>query len=100
MQILVRDIPPDEYNPLTTEQTIEILRVVYADEDVVVWPIANVSSLDYGRGVGYDVIEHTPPAEIGGISATATRDKIQAGDPSWKQSVMPGAWDLVERYLG
>ena len=30
--------------------------------------IPDIESVNYGRGVGYDVIEHKPPKEIGEIS--------------------------------
>ena len=63
--IAVRDIPPDEKNPFTTEQTIEMVEKVYADHDVVVVPIPDISSVNYGRGVGYGIIEHVPPADVG-----------------------------------
>ena len=36
--------------------------------------IPNIESINFGRGVGYDVIEHIPPAEIGEISATKIRE--------------------------
>jgi adenylylsulfate kinase len=40
--IAVRDIPPDEKNPFTTEQTIEMLIAVYEDEDVIVISIPDI----------------------------------------------------------
>ena len=51
--IAVRDIPPDEKNPFTTSQTIEMLQKTYEDHDVVVIPIPDIESVNYGRGVGY-----------------------------------------------
>ena len=36
--------------------------------------IPDIESINFGRGVGYDVIEHIPPAEIGEISATKIRE--------------------------
>ena len=35
--------------------------------------IPDIESVNYGRGVGYDIIEHVPPSEIGKISATKIR---------------------------
>ena len=32
--------------------------------------IPDIESINYGRGVGYDIIEHVPPKNIGEISAT------------------------------
>jgi hypothetical protein len=37
--------------------------------------IPDIESLNYGRGVGYDVIYHEPPKEIEQISGTAIRKK-------------------------
>ena len=93
--IAVRDIPPDEKNPFTTEQTIEMVEKVYADQDVVVLPIPDISSVNYGRGVGYGIIEHVPPADVGFISATAIRQKIEDQDSSWKENVDSSIHDLV-----
>ena len=43
--------------------------------------IPDIESINYGRGVGYDVIEHSPPPKIGRISATKIREKIfEKGD--------------------
>ena len=33
-------------------------------------------SVNYGRGVGYDIIEHAPPSDISEISATKIREKL------------------------
>ena len=39
--------------------------------------VPDIESVNYGRGVGYDIIEHTPPTEIGEISATKIREKYK-----------------------
>jgi len=98
--IAVRDIPPDEKNPFTTQQTIEMVSKVYENEDVVVLPIPDISSVNYGRGVGYGIIEHVPPADVGFVSATSIRDRIAQGDESWKENVDSSIHDLVVKYLG
>ena len=97
--IAVRDIPPDEKNPFTTEQTVEMLIKAYEEHDVVVVPIPDIESVNYGRGVGYDITEHVPPADVGFISATSIREKIKNNDDSWKESVDEKIWDLVREYL-
>ena len=38
--------------------------------------IPDIESVNYGRGVGYDIIEHVPPQEVGEISATEIRKKL------------------------
>tara|TARA_R110002020_G_C16255781_1_gene770126 strand:+ start:536 stop:934 length:399 start_codon:yes stop_codon:yes gene_type:complete len=98
--IAVRDIPPDEKNPFTTEQTVEMLNKVYEEEDVKVAIIPDIESVNYGRGVGYEVNEHVPPQNISRISATSIREKINKGNDDWKEIVDPKIHDLVIKYLG
>lgn len=97
--VAVRDIPPDEKNPFTTEQTIEMIEQVYRDQDVVVMAIPDISSVNYGRGVGYAINEHVPPKDIGFISATSIREKIINEDDSWKNIVDGSIHTLVQKYL-
>ena len=33
--------------------------------------------INYGRGVGYEIIEHVPPQEVKEISATKIRAKMR-----------------------
>ena len=97
--ICVRDIPPDDKNPFTTEQTVQMLEAAYSDKDVVVMVIPDIESVNYGRGVGYGIIEHTPPKDIGFISATDIRSRIANNDNSWKKNVDEKIHHLVEDYL-
>ena len=39
--------------------------------------IPDIESVNYGRGVGYNVIEHCPPEDINEISATSIRAKMK-----------------------
>ena len=39
--------------------------------------VPNIVNITYGRGVGYDIIEHIPPTEIGEISATKIREQMK-----------------------
>ena len=98
--IAVRDIPPDEKNPFTTEQTIEMVKKVYSEHDVEVVSIPDIESVNYGRGVGYEINEHVPPQNIGFISATGIRKNINEGDNSWRENVDSSIHNLVEKYLG
>ena len=43
---------------------------------IAVTIIPDICSIEFGRGVGYDIIEHTPPSEIGDISATKIRKEM------------------------
>ena len=95
----VRDIPPDEKNPFTTEQTVEMLETAFSDEDVVVVTIPDIESINYGRGVGYEINEHVPPLDVGFVSATSIRERIKDNNDSWKQNVNEKIHGLVEKYL-
>ena len=97
--ICVRDILPDEKNPFTTDQTIEMLNSVHCDDDVIVMSIPDIESVNYGRGVGYDIIEHVPPEGVGYISATQIREQIREGNDVWKESVDEKIHDVVYDYL-
>ena len=39
--------------------------------------VPNITNITYGRGVGYDIIEHTPPDDIKEISATKIRKEMR-----------------------
>lgn len=99
--VLVRDIEPDEKNPFTTDQTVNMIRRVYAGKGdlVKVMPIDDIESVNYGRGVGYEVNEHVPPLGIANISATYIRDCIKNHDDSWKELVDPSIHELVVLHL-
>lgn len=98
--IAVRDVPPDENNPLTTEQTVEILRKFYDGEDVEIMTISNIESVNFGRKVGYEINEFAPPPEIESISATEIRKNISEKNDAWKEKVDAKIHDLIIKYLG
>jgi len=99
--IMVRDIEPDEKNPFTTEQTVDMIRKYHSAkaDDVVVMIIPDIESVNFGRGVGYEINEYTPPDNIGFISATKIRESIKNGDDSWKIMVHESIQDDVAKYL-
>ena len=76
----IRDVEPDEKNPWTAEQILEMVKEGELKElieagKVLPTIIPDIESINYGRGVGYDIIEHVPPKEIGDISATSIRNQ-------------------------
>jgi cytidyltransferase-like protein len=76
--ICIRDIQPDEKNPFTAEQVRENISNFYSEEErVKVIVIPDICSIEFGRGVGYDIIEHIPPQEIHDISATKIREQMK-----------------------
>lgn len=78
--ICIRDVQPDEKNPFTAEQVRENITNFYSQEQtegkVKVIVIPDICSIEFGRGVGYDIIERVPPQEIGEISATKIRKEM------------------------
>ena len=76
--ICIRDSQPDEKNPFSAEQVLENITTFYKDEPrVKVMVIPDICSIEFGRGVGYDIIEHIPPTEIADISATKIREQMR-----------------------
>lgn len=76
--ICIRDIQPDEKNPFTAQQVLENITEFYQNEPrVKVMIIPDICSIEFGRGVGYDIIEHIPPTSIGEISATKIREQLR-----------------------
>ena len=79
--ICIRDIAPDEKNPFTASQVhsnivVKLLDLI-AEKRVEVIVIPDIESVNIGRGVGYDVIEHIPPQEVSEISATKIREQLK-----------------------
>ena len=79
--ICIRDVKPDEKNPFTTEQVhsnivFELLDLI-SEKRVEIIKIPDIESVNFGRGVGYDVIEHIPPQEVSEISATKIREQLK-----------------------
>lgn len=79
--IAIRDVEPDEKNPFTAEQIQANISEVYskeiAEQTVKVIVIPDICSVEFGRGVGYDIIEHIPPTQVAGISATKIREQMK-----------------------
>jgi cytidyltransferase-like protein len=89
--IMVRDIEPDEKNPFTTDQTVNMIEKYHKSkgDDVKVMVIPDIESINYGRGVGYEINEYKPPKDSGAmfISATKIRESIKNGNDDWKTMV-------------
>jgi nicotinamide mononucleotide adenylyltransferase len=79
--LCVRDVPEDENNPWSPYQIMmnlaESLHDLIEDGSVRIMIIPDIESINFGRGVGYDVIEHVPPQEIHDISATQIREQMK-----------------------
>lgn len=97
--VCVRDIEPDSNNPFTTNQTIDMIQTVYKGEKVEVMKIPDIESINYGRGVGYSIIEHIPPTNISQISGTEIRSKVLCEDDTWKLHVHESIHEKVVQFL-
>lgn len=75
--IAIRDVEIDENNPKTAKQVFDELKAELSDllqtGKLFISVIPDIESINYGRGVGYDVIYHEPPADVAAISGTAIR---------------------------
>jgi len=101
--IMIRDIDPDERNPFTAKETARMIRKYHKSkgDDVKVIIIPDIESVNYGRGVGYEINEYEPPSNSGAmfISASKIRDSIKNGDSSWKKMVDESLHSDIENYL-
>jgi nicotinamide mononucleotide adenylyltransferase len=79
--ICIRDIAPDEKNPFTAQEVERNIKnelwTLLSDERVKVMIIPDIESVNFGRGVGYDIIEHIPPTEVSEISATKIIEQMK-----------------------
>jgi phosphopantetheine adenylyltransferase len=75
--VAIRDVDTDENNPKTAQQVmIELTKepfFLHNWDKIHISVIPDIESVNYGRGVGYDVIYHEPPTEISTISGTKIR---------------------------
>ena len=82
--IAIRDMQPDDKNPYSAIQvmmniTNELIDLV--EEGMIrIMIIPDIESINFGRGVGYDIIEHIPPADIHDISATKIREQMNKNE--------------------
>jgi len=79
--IAIRDVEPNKNQPWTAEEIKENVENEYQDliseGRVKVIVIPDIESVNYGRGVGYEIIEHIVPENISEISATKIREKMR-----------------------
>jgi nicotinamide mononucleotide adenylyltransferase len=79
--ICIRDVEVNENQPWSSEIIKNNIETVLFDfikaGRVKVIIIPDIESVNYGRGVGYEVIEHAPPEDIKEISATKIRKQLR-----------------------
>ena len=79
--IAIRNVEElDNKNPFTALQVMDMIMDEYKDliahKRVIVMIIPDICSVEFGRGVGYDIIEHIPPTDVAEISATKIREQM------------------------
>jgi FAD synthase len=78
--IAIRDTETDIKNPFSPLEVMGNIMNEYqqliSEGRVKVMIIPDICSVEFGRGVGYDIIERVPPTEIAEISATKIREKL------------------------
>ena len=79
--ICIRDGEINEKNPFSAEDVKKNIEDIYAllvnSGIMKVMIIPDICSIEFGRGVGYDIIEHIPPTEIADVSATKIREQMR-----------------------
>jgi len=79
--VAIRDVEVDEKNPFTSNQIMfnigEQMKEEMESGKLKVIVIPDICSVEFGRGVGYDIIEHVPPQEVANISATKIREQMK-----------------------
>ena len=79
--IAIRDVETNENQPWQAEEIKGLLIDRFAQEiqngKIKVVIIPDIESVNYGRGVGYEIIEHVPPDTVKEISATKIREQMR-----------------------
>ena len=55
----------------------KLIKQEIKDGSIKVVIIPDIESVNYGRGVGYEIIEHVPPNQVEQISATKIRAQMR-----------------------
>jgi nicotinamide mononucleotide adenylyltransferase len=79
--VAIRDVEPNEKQPWTSQEVLENvseeLHDLLNEGKVFISIVPDIESVNYGRGVGYEIIEHVPPTDIKEISATKIRQELR-----------------------
>lgn len=98
--IAIRDIEPDAGNPLTAMEVKALWEKVYAGNTLVkVIIIPDIASVNYGRGVGYEINEIAVGDAVASISATEIRRQVIAGEDGWKTLVDENIHEMLATFL-
>jgi phosphopantetheine adenylyltransferase len=85
--VAIRDVEVDENNPKTAQEVFqELIKEPFFNKNfdkILLSIIPDIESVNYGRGVGYEVIYHEPPTDVAAISGT----KIRKGEIDGKGNI-------------
>ena len=77
----IRNVEPSKNQPWTPHEVMmniqEELNDLIEEGRIFISIVPDIESVNYGRGVGYEIIEHVPPEEIKKVSATKIRAKLK-----------------------
>lgn len=84
--VMIRDT---EYDEIPAKDRDIIIRKYFVNRgvDAQTLIIPDIESINYGRGVGYEINEIEVPSDIKNISATYIRNCIKDRNDDWKQYV-------------
>ena len=74
----IREIENPKYSP--SDIKLKVLRLFPTEVNIGTIDfieLPDIESINYGRDVGYDIIEHIPPRDIKEISGTKIRKEIE-----------------------
>lgn len=78
--VAIRNGEINEKNPFSVSEVMSKIAEQMKPEieygKLMVIQIPDICSVEFGRGVGYDIIEHIPPPEVAQISATKIREEM------------------------
>jgi phosphopantetheine adenylyltransferase len=76
--VAIRDVEVDENNPKTAQEVLRDLATepffVENSDKILISIIPDIESVNYGRGVGYEVVYHHPTWDVAKISGTKIRE--------------------------
>jgi len=79
--IAIRNVEPNENQPWTAHEVMMNLQKeldeLIQEGKIFISIIPDIESVNYGRGVGYEIIEHVPPSDIKQVSATNIRAEMR-----------------------
>lgn len=88
--IMIRECPDSKFDPI---QVTLMIKAVFKSDNVKVMIIPDIESINYGRGVGYEVNDFGPcPIQVSGTT-------IRNFEEGWEQFVHHNVAELIKSWL-